>query len=301
MSEPCAFYRGGERAGHVWKKRLSDEDAAALRADMKAAIEAAKIHGMKFPMARLVAHVGMSQPFIYNILTGKANGTLPTSVKIRDALRAMLAEAPGGDATTRAGAIALATSMVPRPALPPGRLRASPSPETVSKKRRNYAALLAEQAPLRERLQAYRVATGLSQRELAKQVGIGESSMSYFFTGKALKAPAYRKSLRFIERHEPALARLRGKEPALPAAARKRERAEETAALVQQRLPFDHARGSVIAVAAAMHPMHRSQPAPMHDGTAQQIAKDFVLKLLGGNLGIEAIEALIQIAKTNNE
>ena len=272
----------------MWKKRLSDEDAAALRAEMKAGLDAAKIHGIQFPMKILLSHVGLSQPFLYNILKGQANGTLPTSVKIRDGLRKMLAEAPGGDATTRAMAIQLAPATRPA-ALPPGRQRASPSAETVDRKRRNYEKLLAEQTPLRKRLVAYRMAASLSQRELAKQVGIGESSMSYFLTGKTLKTPAYRKALRFIDRHEPAAARMRVKEPA-PSTAMVTHRPELNG--------HSHS-GNVLAVAATMYPMHRARSAP--PGSAQQIAKDFVDKLLGGKLALEAIEALIQIAKSSND
>lgn len=272
----------------MWKKRLSDDDAAALRADMRAGLEAAKIHGVRFPFKTLVDRVEMSQPFIHNIMTGKANGTLPTSVKIRDALRAMLAEAPGGDATTRALAIALAPATADaRPALPPGRQRRSPSEETVTRKRANYEAMLAEQAPVRAQLVAYKQARGLSQRELAREIGLGESAMSYFFSGKGMKPDRYRKVLRFIARQG-----IRAAKPKAPA----------STALATRRTALDN-NGRVIAVAAAMHPIHRVQPAPVSgpNGTAQQIAKDFVQKLLGGTLGIEAIEALIQIAKTNNE
>lgn len=290
-----------ENEGHVtWNKRLSDEDVAALRADMRAGFAAAKIHGVRFPMSRLIELTKLSGSFVGNVYHGKRKTTLPTSQTIRDALRKMLDEAPGGDATPRANAIASAEAAEAQQKTQQldGRnnRRGKKMPESFKQRiRAKYDEDQKMQAPLRARVKAYCAENDITRRAFSRRVGgMTESAISYFLSGKLLRPANLERVRRYLDKHSPADDALI--EP------KRRGRPPKSAALVhrpeQQPLPFPQTNG-LLAVAAAMHPLHRSTlPTSGETRSAGEIARAFLAQKLGGELGIEAIEALLLIAKT---
>jgi len=290
--------RAGMKGGPVWHKRLSDEDVTALRADMRAGFEAAKIHGVKFPMSQLIELTGISASFLGNIYNGKRGSTLPTANTIRDGLKKMLADAPGAADTANA----LAESLPPPPmTVSRGKKGPRTMPESFKVRRRaTHRALIEAQDPLRVRIKAYCTENDITKRTFARRVGgLSESAISYFLSGKAMRPENFERVKRYLDKRGPSDNELAGLvEP------KKRGRPPKSTALVhqpdprQRPLPFSDG-GNVIAVAAAMHPLHRSPPTVSGETRSPgDIARAFLAEKLGGAVGIEAIETLLRIARS---
>jgi transcriptional regulator with XRE-family HTH domain len=160
-----------------WKKRLSDEDARQLGAEIKEAIAASGRNGTG---KRIAALAGISASMVHHIASGKSNSTIQTAIKIRNAIR-VVGETPDAKLTE----------------LPPG---GEPG---------RYAHRSAEQDPLRKRTAEIMKREGLSQVDVAKKAGMHSSSVSSFLKGKTLN-PKSEAKLR------PALDALGGKASAAP-------------------------------------------------------------------------------------
>lgn len=338
----------------VWKKRLSEEDSAALQAEMQAALDAAKASGIRFPTKRLHELTGINKTYLWKLTNGQGHTTLPMSNKIRDGLRALLkAPAPQPEkvrthgmrdpkterrspsrvqlneslrtsqAPTRARLIAFMQAqhlgraaiaerskvchesslgyflggafMRPKnyaklvawldgqgapPAPPAAAPAAAPQEKKITRPLRSATneALRAAQAPMRERLRDHLTAHNLAASAFARRAGVTESVVRSFLNGKYLKKQVHVAKVRV---------------------ALDREANGATSIVRQPSLPFPET-GSVIAVAARMHSL-RIERSPIEvrqegEGSARTIALSVLNKL-----SIEAVEALIKIAKSSDE
>lgn len=345
----------------VWKKRLSEEDSAALQAEMQAALDAAKASGIRFPTKRLHELTGINKTYLWKLSHGRSKTTLPMSNKIRDGLRAMLkapapAPAPevkdrsnrlrdpktdrrsparaqlnaslrGSQAPTRARLIAFMqahhlgraaiaerskvcheTSLgyflggafmrpknyqklvawldgqgaPPAPATPAAAapVAAAQQKKKITRPLRTVTneALRESQAPMRERLRDHLASHNLAASAFARRAGVTESVVRSFLSGKYLKKQVH---------------------AAKVSVALDKEANGATSIVRQPSLPFPET-GSVIAVAARMHSL-RIERSPIEarqegEGSARTIALSVLNKL-----SIEAVEALIKIAKSSDE
>lgn len=241
-----------------WKKRLTDEDARVLGAEIKEATTKAGRGGTK----TLAALAGVNPSMLHHITSGASNSTVPTALRIRNAIRTLAERGP-------------------QPlALPPAaKSRASSSAQG------RYSNLTAEQEPLRVRLRAVMQREGLSQSDVGRAAGMHSSTLSAFLVGKSLQA-------KNVERLMNGLTALdRNPKPA---------KQQPRAAMVQHRLPLNgingHSNGAgqlrrqIDVVAARFQTIHEA--APPSDAVA--LAQSFIQRT-----GLEAIETLLRIAKSN--
>lgn len=153
---------------------------------MRAAFEAAKIHGIKFPTKRLHDLTGINKTYLWKLLTGKARTTLPMSKKIRDALPALL--------------------QTPPPAAAPVEKIRSHGLRDPKTERRSPArslqnqSLRGSQQPTRERLKAFMVAHHLGRKQIAERSKVcHESSLGYFIGGAFMRLKNYQKLVAWLD------------------------------------------------------------------------------------------------------
>lgn len=234
-----------------WQKRLTKEDVAALAEEITACTKA-QGRGSLRGLAKMA---GLNDSMLHHIRSGASGTTVPTALRIRNAIRTML-EAPPG-----------------QPAQP------QPVQRRVHGQTIRFEKLAADQEPLRERVRAIMAADRLSQSEVARRAGLHSSTVSSFVAGKNLQTKNRAKLERMLDG-------VNGK--AKPA----------RAAMVQHRLPLaglnGHTNGAgmrrIDVVAARFQTLH--EPAQPSDAVA--LAHAFIQRT-----GLEAIETLLQIAKSN--
>jgi transcriptional regulator with XRE-family HTH domain len=251
-----------------WKKRLSAEDANALRAEVEAFIRAQP----KPEPAKLAKEAGVDKGTIYFLRKGKGT-SVPTATKLRSAMRRLSEGGP--------------VPLLPAPA--PG--RSEGMARFVAMRRQRYEQRVRELDPLRQRVRAAMAAHDLSQVQFAAKVGCHGSAISYFLTGHDARpnmATKIERVLAQLERHQPKTRAM------VPAAHGPRPR-QAPPLPRQQALPFNGANGTMTTtldlLAARIATSQR--PAAPPSGEAGAILNAFFQRA-----GLDAIQTLLQLAQS---
>lgn len=250
-----------------WKKRLSKEDVALLADEITAATKAGGFGSLR----KLANLAGLNDSMLHHIRSGTSGTTVPTALRIRNAIRTLLA--------------------MPKPAPIALPAATNGAAQGTHGNVGRFQILTTEQEPLRMRLRGIMDREKLSQSEVGRRAGMHSSVVSYFLSGKCLQS-------KNLQRLALVLDAASGGE----AASAKKTKAPR-AAMVQHRLPLaglnghgsnGHAgmrqRQQIDVVAARFQTIH--EPAQPADAVA--LAQAFIQRT-----GLEAIETLLQIAKSN--